>query len=146
MNQTELRGTTRLAIIGLILLLAFFVVPPLVTGNARIVSLQKGSTFGGQISQYLGIPSDQSDLAKEGKDFSIDKSTYFANKAWVLVHFKALTERVGEGGYAIFQKQDGVYNMVLSPSTTFMSTYLTDLPHDLVAHLYTEGLVYEPGF
>jgi hypothetical protein len=145
MDQTEARKTTILVLVGLALLLILLVIPSLILGNAKTVSLPAGSPFGGQISQYMGMPDDQHNLAVEGKDFAIDNTLYFSGNAWALVHFKALTSRAGDGGYAIFHKQKGMYAMALSPSSAFMSTYLQGMPDDLVAYLHNQGVVYEPS-
>lgn len=141
MNQNEIRKTVVLTVLGLSLLLASLVAPSIIAGSDKVVSLPVGSTFGGQISQYMGVPEGQTDLAKEGTDFSLDKSTFFANKTWAVVHIKALSNRVAEGGYALFQKKNGVYTLVLSPSTIFTDTSLTGAPDDLVAYLHTQGAV-----
>jgi hypothetical protein len=116
----------------------------MITGNNKVISLSKGTTFGGQIAQYMGIPAEHKDLAVEGKDFTVDKSIRYANDTWAVVHFKTLTDRVAEGGYAVFHKEHGIYTIVISPSTSIMSTYLHGMPDNLVAYLYKQGVVYEP--
>jgi hypothetical protein len=109
MNQTEIRKTFMLVVVGIVLLIASLTLPPMITGNSKLVSLSSGSTFSGQISQYLGIPDGKKDLAVEGEDYAIETTAYFANKSWAVVHFKALTDRVAEGGYAIFEQKNGMH-------------------------------------
>ena len=129
----------RLTGVALVLAILVFVVPSLIYGGAPAVRLSPGPSFGGEISQAIGV-QDNGKLLTANKGFTITDTRYFQNRAWVFVTI----DRANVGGaFVVLHRVSGVYTVVLGPGTAFASNYLTDLPADLTQYMNSKGILYD---
>lgn len=108
--------------------------------RASYVSLHPAPALSGQIAQAAQTANTDSSLPAPGKDFTLHDVHYFSNNTWAVASFQPTNNQSFNAGLAVLQKQDGIFRVVLGPSSTLSADYASSLPPDLVTYLDQKGL------
>lgn len=131
--------------IAVVLLIGVSLVDSLVFGSVRPYVLQEAKPLYGRIAQELA-PTDGGPTPTPEEDFLLTNTTYFEDNTWVVTGIKFLPEGRLDGGLVVLEKTDGVFNVVLGPSTSFDSLSVDELPVSVGSYIKNNGLVYEPVY
>jgi hypothetical protein len=121
-------------------LVAVCVVTVKLLNNPQYVTLGSAPALGGQVAQALQTAGQANSIPVPGKDFTLSNVKYFSNGTWAVVDFKPTNRNAFNGGIAILQKQQGIFRVVLGPSSTLPRDYASSLPDDLNGYLFQRGV------
>jgi len=108
--------------------------------RSSYVSLDSAAALSGQVAQASQSASSDESLPVPGKDFSLSDVKYLSNGNWAVVSFKPTSDDSFNAGFAILQKKDGIFRVVLGPSSTLSTDYTYSLPADVVGYLDEKGI------
>lgn len=134
----------RLMILGILLLgilVASWMVMPVILGGSSQINLASAPALTGQLSQAFATSGTSSTLPVEGRDYRLENTNYFDTDIWVVTSIKALNNTMNDG-WVVLKKQSGIYQIVLGPGTAFPSSYVQNMPIDVSRYLNQKGVVY----
>jgi len=108
--------------------------------RSSYVKLDSAPSLSGQVAQATQSAGSGDSIPVPGKDFTLADVRYFSDKTWALVSFEPTSNDSFNAGLAILQKKDGIFQVVLGPSSTLPSDYSYSLPPDLDAYLSQKGV------
>jgi hypothetical protein len=134
---------TRTNIVIAVILVILVIAAPIVkkAQDRSYTQLPAASQLAGVTSQSLGA-TDTATLPIEGKDFTITTQS-FENDQWIVGQIKPLTGEF-DGGTIIFEKQQGVYQPVIGPTSAISDTQLQGLPQVVADDARAHVAIYQP--
>lgn len=130
---------------GAVLLVLFgasILVPSLILGGAKHVTLASGGVFDGRISQTLSS-SVQSSIPTSGRDYKLKVLRYFDDKKWAILAITGTKGGSITDGTVVVKLSSGVYDVVLGPGTAFPASSTVTMPADLTTYLRDGGYLYD---
>jgi hypothetical protein len=108
--------------------------------NPQYVTLSSAPALGGQVAQALQTAGQANSIPVPGKDFTLSNVKYFSNGTWAVVDIKPTDPNAFNKSIAILQKQQGVFRVILGPSSSLPRDYASSLPDDLNGYLFQRGV------
>ncbi len=109
-------------------------------GGASVVKLEAAPPLYGVISQSIGLSGSDTTLPKPGKDYTLKNVRYFSSGQWAAAVVAPAHEN-SDTTVVILKKVNGVYEVVLKPSTSFSVSYRYTLPADVIIYLDQLGVI-----
>jgi hypothetical protein len=136
----------RKIVVAFVLLLCLFgfafSINNLIVGSEPVIKLEPAPPLAGVVSQSLGSNvSTSTSLPVANKDYRLNV-TYFDNKKWAI----GVVSPINNGfnaGLEVLKQQDGQYQVVLGPGSTFPDSQVKQLPSDVAAYLRARAAVYQ---
>lgn len=108
--------------------------------RSSYITLADAPALSGQVAQAAQTGSSDSSVPISGKDFTLSDVHYFSNKTWAVVSFEPTGNDSFNAGSAVLQKKNGLFRVVLGPSSILSTDYTYSLPSDVVTYLNEQGL------
>jgi hypothetical protein len=75
-----------------------------------------------------------------GKDYNLKDTNYFDNNTWLVT--RLVFTNGANDAMVVMKKEQGIFKVVLGPSSIFPDTSLMTLPNDVAIYLTRLGAVY----
>lgn len=111
-----------------------------IRNNPPYTKLDSAPPLAGQVAQALQTAGNRGRIPVPEKDFTLSNVKYFDNGTWAVVDFKPVNPDAFNAGVAILQKQEGVFRVVLGPSSSLPNDYAMSLPDGINGYLYQRGV------